>query len=427
MVDLSAAPDADGKAGGWPCAPQRAYGLLGVCILGYIGIYLCRKNFSVAIPMIQAAFGASKTRIGDIVSYSAGVYALGKFCFGPIIDKFGGRICMLFSLAGVAIFGALGAAAVSVPMLAFFYSANRLAGSAGWGAIVKQTPNWFPRRLWSLAMGLASLSFVFGGVCALVFSGEIAKWSGDNWRMVLGAPSVVLLLILGICWLALPSDRPAVDSRTAGARKSGFKFSHLLPLARMPQLWVVCAMGFALYILRETFNVWTVDFFKTQGGAAMSNQIAALLSTPFDAAGAVGIVGLGWIFDRLTGTGRRLVLFGLLSVLAVLVYGLPAFYRWGLWPVETAIGLIGFLSYGPYSLLAGALAVEIGGKELVGTVAGLVDSTGYLATILAGHYFGKLLDYGGYRLGFHVLAGVTVIAAFLCLALRSRRTSVANA
>lgn len=275
-------------------------------------------------------------------------------------------------------------------------------------------------------MGLASLSYVFGGVCALVFGGQIAKWSGDNWRMVLGIPPLVLLAILVVCWIVLPSDKPAAASQSTSAKPAGFKFAHLLSLLRMPQLWVVCTLGFALYVLRETFNVWTVDFFKTQGGPAMSNQVAALLSTPFDAAGAVGIVGLGWIFDRLTGTGRRLVLFSLLAVLAVIVYYLPTLYRLGLWQVETAIGLIGFLSYGPYSLLAGALSVEIGGKKFVGTVAGLVDSTGYVATILSGHLFGKLLDRGGYNLGFHVLAGVTVVAAVLCLGLRARRDAIAD-
>ena len=90
-----------------------------------------------------------------------------------------------------------------------------------------------------------------------------------------------------------------------------------------------------------------------------------------------------------------------------------------MWQVETAIGLIGFLSYGPYSLLAGVLSVEIGGRAGVGTVAGLVDSSGYLATVLAGHYFGRLLDVGGYRLGFHVLALVTLTSAVLCLGLKS--------
>ena len=151
----------------------------------------------------------------------------------------------------------------------------------------------------------------------------------------------------------------------------------MLRLIKLPQLWVVCGMAFALYIMRETFNDWTVDFFKTEGGAAMSNQVAALLSTPFDAAGAVGIVLLGWMFDRLTGRRRTVVLFGTLALLALLIFGLPSFYRFGLWQVETVIGLIGFLSYGPYSLLAGVLAAEIGGRSGVGTVAGLVDSSGY--------------------------------------------------
>ena len=324
-------------------------------------------------------------------------------------------------MAGVAVFGGLGAFAGSIPMLALCYSANRFCGSAGWGAIVKQTPRWFPERHWALAMAFLSLSFVFGGVVALVLAGKIAAWSGDNWRMVMGLPSLVLLALLVIMWRILPSDRPAAQTNSG---KNGFDLSYLVRLIKLPQLWVLCSMAFALYIMRETFNDWTVDFFKTEGGASMSNQVAALLSTPFDAAGAVGIVLLGWMFDRLTGRRRTVILFGTLALLAILIYGLPSFYRLGLWPVETAIGLIGFLSYGPYSLLAGVLAVEIGGRNGIGTVAGLVDFSGYVATIFAGSSFGWLLDHGGYRLGFHVLAFVTLTAAFLCLGLKSGQTTL---
>jgi MFS transporter, OPA family, glycerol-3-phosphate transporter len=405
----------------WPLPPLRSCLLLGCVVLGYMGVYLCRKNLSVAVPMIQKAFGVNKAQTGDIISYSAAAYALGKFLFGPIIDKFGGRICLLLAMAGVAVFGGLGAFAGSIPMLALCYSANRFCGSAGWGAIVKQTPRWFPERHWALAMAFLSLSFVFGGVVALVLAGKIAAWSGDNWRMVMGLPSLVLLALLVIMWRILPSDRPAAQTNSG---KNGFDLSYLVRLIKLPQLWVICSMAFALYIMRETFNDWTVDFFKTEGGASMSNQVAALLSTPFDAAGAVGIVLLGWMFDRLTGRRRTVILFGTLALLAILIYGLPSFYRLGLWPVETAIGLIGFLSYGPYSLLAGVLAVEIGGRNGIGTVAGLVDFSGYVATIFAGHCFGRLLDYGGYRLGFHVLAFVTLTAAFLCLGLKSGQTTL---
>ena len=407
----------------WPLAPRRSFMLLACVVLSYMGVYLCRKNLSVAIPMIQKSFGATKAQTGDIISYSAGAYAAGKFLFGPIIDRIGGRICLLLVMAGVALFGGLGAFAGSIPMLALCYSANRFCGSAGWGAIVKQTPGWFPRCHWSLAMAFLSLSFVFGGVVALLFSGKIAAWSGDNWRMVMGLPSLVLLALLLIMWRILPSDRLASQFGQSAASSSGFDFAYVVRLLKIPQLWVVCGMAFSLYIMRETFNDWTVDYFKTEGGAAMSSQVAALLSTPFDAAGAVGIVLLGWMFDKLTGLRRTVVLFSTLALLAVLVYALPSLYRLGLWQVEATIGLIGFLSYGPYSLLAGVLAVEIGGRNGVGTVAGLVDSSGYLATVFAGHYFGRLLDRGGYHLGFHVLAYVTLASAILCLGLKSRGTT----
>ena len=370
--------------------------------------------------MIQTAFGVNKARTGDIISYSAAAYAFGKLFFGPIVDKFGGRICLLFVMGGVALWGAAGSFATSLPTLVFCYSCNRFCGSAGWGAIIKQTPRWFPQRRWSLALAFLSLSYVFGGALSLLLAGQIAHWSGDNWRFVMGVPSLILLGIFAICWRVLPNDRPASGARQR-SNEGGFRFSYLARLARIPQLWVVCAMAFSLYVMRETFNDWTVDFFKTEGGAAMSSQVATWLSTPFDLAGAVGIVTLGWVFDRLSGWRRTSVLIVALAVLAGLIYSLPSLYKLGLWPVEIAIGLIGFLSYGPYSLLAGVLAVEIGGKKGVGTVAGVVDSAGYAGTIFAGHYFGRLLDSGGYQLGFHVLAGVTLAAAVLCLGLKSSR------
>jgi len=165
-----------------------------------------------------------------------------------------------------------------------------------------------------------------------------------------------------------------------------------------------------------------VDFLKTDGGGHISTQFAALLSTPFDAMGAVGILLLGWVLDWLSPRRRNWLLFGILLAVAVLIYLLPALVHLQLWMAVVAIGLIGFLSYGPYSLLAGVLALEIRGKDFVATVAGLVDASGYLAGIVSGYFFGRILDHGGYRLGFHSLGLLTVLAAVLSLGLyRSAR------
>jgi len=149
----------------------------------------------------------------------------------------------------------------------------------------------------------------------------------------------------------------------------------------------------------------------------MTTQLAALLSTPFDAMGAVGILALGWLMDRMSGPQRKWLLFSILMGVAGLTYALPALIQQPLWMVIVAIGLIGLLSYGPYSLLAGVLSLEVRGQDSVATVAGLVDASGYLAGILSGYLFGHILDMGGYHLGFHCLAVTTVVGALLCLGL----------
>jgi sugar phosphate permease len=82
------------------------------------------------------------------------------------------------------------------------------------------------------------------------------------------------------------------------------------------------------------------------------------------------------------------------------------------------VGAVGLLVYGPYSLLAGILALESAGEELAATAAGIIDAVGYVAGALAGAGLGRILDIGGYTLGFRILAGVTVVSAGLALLLR---------
>ena len=400
--------------------PLRAAIQLGCVILGYIGVYLCRKNFAVAVPLLQTDFGATKAQVGAIDSYATLAYAFGKLFWGPmIVDRIGGKICFFMLLAGVAIFSGVSAFAVTLPMLGVCYMANRFCGSGGWESMVKLVPDWFPARHMALAMAFLSLSFVFGGVCSLLLAGQIAAMSGNNWRAVMGFPSLVLLAIIVICWAVLRKEKKT--SSAVNSPRVEWRFSRFIELAMIPQFWIVCGLSFILTITRETFNVWTVDFLRTNSGGHMSSQLAAFLSTPFDAMGAVGILLLGWVLDRLSPGRRNWLLFGTLAAVAALVFALPQLAAMPVWVVVTVIGLIGFLSYGPYSLLAGVLAVEIKGKDFVATVAGLVDAAGYLSGIVSGYVFGRMLDHGGYLLGFHVLGITTLMAALLCLGLYRRK------
>lgn len=409
-----------------PHTRVQSYLWIGTLVLGYIGVYLCRKNLAVAIPMLQDDFGATREQIGVVASVSTIAYAAGKFVFGPVVDRFGGRLCFFGSLLMVALFGALGGMATSIPLLVVLYSSNRLAGSASWGAMMKLVPEWFSSRDLAFASALLSLGFVFGGVCATLLAGQVAAWSSNNWRVVMAAPSAVLLIIIGLSWIVLPKGGSPGTPR--GPSKPGIDSRQFLALLRVRQFWIVCGLSFALTLMRETFNTWTVDFFRTEGGPQMSNRMAAFLSTPFDAFGALGILSLGWVFGRMGRTARSRLLCGILLLLTVLLYYLPIITRHGSWSITlTTLALIGFLAYGPYSLLAGVLSVEIRGKEYVGTVSGIVDGVGYLAGFLAGQQFGRLVDVGGYTLGFQSLAVLTLLSAALCLCLYSQRERTESA
>jgi len=401
---------------------RRSWVLLGVLVAGYIGVYLCRKNFAVAVPLLREEFHATKEEVGRIASAGTLAYALGKMLLCPLVDRFGGRRCFFAALGTVALFGAAAAFAPSLGALAVVYAFNRFGGAAAWASMIKQIPPWFGPKNLALALAVLSLSYVFGGAAAVALAGQVSEWSGHSWRAVMGVPSLVLVALLALCFFLLPRDR-GVGAPAGGDGPGGFSWKLVGTLVRVRGFWIVAALSFTLTLLRETFNDWAVDYIKTTGGAQLSAGVAAFLSTPFDLCGAAGIVFTGVMVGRLGARGRTWLLTGHLLALAAVLAVLPMLARFGLGVIVPAVGLVGFLALGPYSLLGGFFAVQLRGPECAGTISGIVDSVGYFAGILAGSAFGWLLDRGGYGLGFNVLAAVSLVSAGLAVFLDSKSSS----
>jgi ACS family hexuronate transporter-like MFS transporter len=398
-------------------APRRqGFIVVGALVLGYIGIYLCRKNFAVANPMLQEAFHATKGEVGRIATVSTLAYAAGKLVLGPVIDRIGGRWGFLLSLLTVAGFGAIGAFSPGLGMLGLLYSANRFVGAGGFPAMMKLAPTWFEGRYMARVTAVLSLGYVLGGIAALMLAREIVAWGGD-WRWVMGGPSIVLLAITVVSALVVwPGPLAAAEKTTADPddRKGS-----LVELLTRPQFLIVLALSFTLTLMRETFNTWSVDFLTTVQEGGKSVTAAALSSTGFDLAGAVSILVMGAAYDACPPHRRGLLIFAILVVLAGVLLVLPGA---GATSAAFLIAAVGLLVYGPYSLLAGVMAVESGGHKRAATASSFIDAVGYVAGALAGEVMGRLLDRGGYPLGFRLLAGVTAVAAMLALALgRAKR------
>jgi sugar phosphate permease len=385
--------------------------------LGYVGVYLCRKNLAVAVPLLGHDFGATRGQIGRIASVGTAAYAVGKLVLAPLVDRVGGRAGFLAALVLVALFGAAGAAAPSLALLTVAYGANRFAGAAGWPAMMKLIPTWFAARR-ATAVAALSLSYVVGGIAATLLARAVIE-HGGSWRAVMGVPSLPLAGIALVCALAVRAgplaEAPAPDRPRAPA------WSTIRALLARPRFLIVCALSFVLTLVRESFNTWSVDFLATIARAGAGGLgAAALKSTTFDLFGALGILAMGASYDRTPPRGRPLLVAVVLALLAAVLATLPTAAARAPDAAGWIVGAAGLLVYGPYSLLAGVLAVESGGAAAAATAAGLVDAVGYVAGILAGEALGHLLDAGGYPLGFRCLAALTALAALLALALRPR-------
>jgi OPA family glycerol-3-phosphate transporter-like MFS transporter len=385
---------------------------------GYVGVYLCRKNLAVAMPLLQDTLGATKEQVGRIASIGALTYTMGKLLSGPLVDRLGGRPSFLASLFLVALFAALGSLSPGLTALAVFYGLNRLMGSASWGSMIKLVPTWFGRERVATLVGVMSLSWVVGSLTATLLARQIVKATG-SWRSVMGLPAFVLLAV-ALCCVPLVRPGPLEKLAREGARRS-VRYN-LFALLRQRRFLIGLGLSFTLTLVREAFDTWSVDFLTSVQQGTHSVTTAALQSIGFDIAGGASIVFSGMAYDRIAQRNRHLLFFCMLALLSALLLVLPTMGRASALSASALVGLVGLLVYGPFSILGSVLVVETGGTEQAATAAGLMDGIGYFGGILTGSCLGWLLDRGGYSLGFSVLAATTALAALLTLGLRQSRT-----
>jgi OPA family glycerol-3-phosphate transporter-like MFS transporter len=85
--------------------------------------------------------------------------------------------------------------------------------------------------------------------------------------------------------------------------------------------------------------------------------------------------------------------------------------------------VVAFALLGPYSYLAGALALDFGGRHGSAMASGIIDGIGYLGGVLAGDSIARISVAFGWSGAFGALAAVAAIstvAAVLLLVVRRR-------
>jgi sugar phosphate permease len=174
--------------------------------------------------------------------------------------------------------------------------------------------------------------------------------------------------------------------------------------------WLACALSLGTTLVRETFNLWTPTYFAQALG--MSAGEAARTSAVFPFLGGVSVVVCGLLSDRLGRGGRATLMFGglVLASFALMVLASRITHGSHMWPV-VLVAAVAFLILGPYSFLAGAIALDFGGKDGSGTASGLIDGVGYLGGVLAGDSMARVSVNYGWSGAFLMLAAVALLSS----------------
>jgi OPA family glycerol-3-phosphate transporter-like MFS transporter len=410
-------------------------------VFGYAGYYLCRSNFSVALPLIIDDLVArgwnangAKVSLGALASIGVFAYAIGKFLSGGLTDLLGGRRAFLLGSAGAICCTALFAVGGGLPVFTMAWALNRLLQSTGWPGAVKLTSRWFSYSSYGAAMGFISLSYLFGDAAARRFMGWLIA-QGIGWRGVFfAAAGVMLIIFLANLLLLRESPRevgeaepPAnplnlVDEGQASA-KTTLK-SALAAFLSSRAFWFVCLLSLGTTLLRETFNTWTPTYFTEVVG--LTKAEAASKSALFPLFGGVSVLLAGFVSDRLGRNGRAMIiLIGLLmSTAGLWMLGHAQFDGSQALPV-LLVAFVAFTLIGPYSYLAGAISLDFGGKQGSATASGIIDGVGYLGGALAGDTVARISVGFGWQGAFTALSGVALLSSLAAaLFLIEQRRSV---
>lgn len=395
--------------------------------VGYAGYYICRSNLSVALPLIHDEFGLDKTDTGIIASVGILMYAFGKISNGLLGDFLGGRVMFLMGMM-VSVLCTIGfgfAGGLTVWIL--IWTANRYFQSMGWVGLVKISARWFPVRRHATVMAILSMSYLVGDAFTRWYLGTILEW-GYSWQAMFFISAATLLGISIVALFTLRSspgdvelDEPlASQGNVYGDTQEAIKPKNLRellrPLLRSKIFWLIASMSFGLTLIRETFNFWNPTFLHEAVGMSVAD--AARQSWVFPMAGALSCLLSGLTCDLLKGRFGRVILPSTVILVVMLTILATTDLTERPTLALTLLALVAFFLMAPYTLLAGVMALDIGGKSGTSTTAGLIDSAGYFGAVISGVGIGTIAQQYDWSVAFGtlaVLAGGSSVAALFYL------------
>ena len=265
-------------------------------------------------PWLIADFGTSYAELGVMVSLFFIVSGVGQMLSGFIVDKVGAQRVMFTALSSFVIAGLIASSAQNYAMLlaASFFAG---LGNAPFHPVDFTILN---KRVTSQNIGHAfsvhGISGNIGWAVAPVFMAGITTLSG-SWRLAclcgaLFAAVVLAIMVLNRRWLddrAFDAEEQAAAKNAGGAGAGTGTFDFL----KLPAIWLCFSFFFW-----STVGLSAIQNFSSSALHQIYDlpvSMTALVVTGFMLCGALGMVGGGFLAQRVQRLEKTIAIFLLLA------------------------------------------------------------------------------------------------------------------
>ncbi|PJG83684.1 hexose-6-phosphate:phosphate antiporter [Caviibacterium pharyngocola] len=372
-----------------------------VVFIGYMAMYLIRKNFNIAQNDMIETYGLTKTELGMIglgfsITYGVGKTVVSYYADGKNTKQFVPFMLILSAICMLGFSASMGGGSVALFLMIAFYALSGFFQSTGGSSSYSTITKWTPRKKRGTFLGFWNLSHNVGGAAAagVALFGANVVFNGHVIGMFI-FPSIIALII-GFIGLRYGSDSPEAyglgkaeelfgeevseEDRDAEENQLTKWQTFVQYVLRNKVIWLLCFANIFLYIVRIGIDQWSPVYAYQELGFSKDAAISGFAL--FEVGALVGTFLWGYLSDL--ANGRRALTACIALVLIVFTL---EFYQFATneYMYLIALFVLGFLVFGP-QLLIGVAAVGFVPKKAIAVADGVKGTFAYLI----GDSFAKL-------------------------------------
>jgi sugar phosphate permease len=363
----------------------------------YAGYYLTRKVFTICKTTIAVEWGMSLQDMAHIWTAYLLAYMIGQFVNSFLGRKFGPRVLLLGGLGLSMAFNIVFGITNSYYTFLVFMFFNGLVQASGWPGVVGGIAEWLRPKERGSIMGFWSTSYLIGNLLVKSMGSFLLGEWGWRWSFFGCTLLTAFIWLLIFFWQRnkpqdvglsqLVPDDNEEGRAIAATQAERVSFREYLNLAANPIVLAMGASYFCIKFLRYALDSWLPAFLDIQG---MSAEQAGYYSSIFDWAGLGGAIAAGFALDWIF-RGKWPLLCLTMGIGMVAGYVVVILYGGNPYALAFSFGLVGFMIYGPDTILCGAASITVAGERNGVAMAGLVNGIGSIGPIIQEEVIGLLV------------------------------------